>query len=78
MLRPMLRDLVKPHELPHVPGDEDEGEEGGEGGVLYGADGKPIEVPVDSYAEILAQVREFAKLNPKITAEIAKEWMVKE
>ncbi len=78
VLRPMLRDLVKPHELPHVPGDEDEEEGAGEGGVLYGADGKPIEAPVDSYAEILAQVREFAKLNPKITAEIAKEWMVKE
>jgi len=78
VLRPMLRDLVKP---PEPPATEGEGEMGegvhGEAGVTYGPDGKPM-APVDTYAEILAKVREFAKANPKITAEITKEWMAKE
>lgn len=81
VLRPMLRELVKPPEPP----EEEEKPEGvgavegelGEDGVLYGPDGKPV-APVDTYAEILAKVREFAKTNPKLTAEIAKEWMAKE
>ena len=29
-------------------------------------------------AEILAKVREFAKNDPKVTADIVKEWMAKE
>jgi flagellar M-ring protein FliF len=80
VLRPMLRDLVKPPEAETAAG-EGGGEAGegehGEGGVTYGPDGKAIPA-VDSYAEILAKVREFAKASPKITAEIAKEWMSKE
>jgi len=74
VLRPLLRDLMKPAEpLPTVS----EGEQG-EGGASYGPDGKPMPAALDNYAEILAKVREFAKASPKITAEIAKEWMVKE
>ena len=83
VLRPMLRDLVKPPEpAPEEGGAAREAAvEGvlGEDGVLYGADGKPVAAaPVDTYAEILAKVREFAKANPKLTAEIVKEWMTKE
>ncbi len=82
VLRPMLRELVKPPE-PVAEGGVAEGEgaiEGvlGEDGVLYGPDGKAVAAPVDTYAEILAKVREFAKASPKLTAEIAKEWMTKE
>lgn len=81
VLRPMLRDLMKPPE----PAEEEEKLGGagavagelGDDGVLYGPDGKPVPL-VDTYAEILAKVREFAKINPKLTAEIAKEWMAKE
>lgn len=83
VIRPMLRDLVKPPEPP--PSETETSEEGSEaggvheeGGVLYGADGKPVEPPVDTYGEILAKVREFTKANPKITADIIKEWMAKE
>ncbi len=81
VLRPMLRELVKPPEPAAEDGAAGEGAvEGvlGEGGMLYGPDGKPIEAPVDTYAEILAKVREFAKTNPKLTAEIVREWMSKE
>ncbi|MDD5390718.1 MAG: flagellar basal-body MS-ring/collar protein FliF [Gallionellaceae bacterium] len=82
VLRPMLRELVKPPE-PAAEGGAAEGEgaaEGvlGEDGVLYGPDGKAVVAPVDTYAEILAKVREFAKTNPKLTAEIVREWMAKE
>lgn len=82
VLRPMLRELVKPPE-PVAEEGEAEGEaavEGvlGEDGVLYGPDGKAVTAPVDTYAEILAKVREFAKTNPKLTAEIVREWMAKE
>jgi len=82
VLRPMLRELVKPPEPPAESGAaEGEGAaEGvlGEDGVLYGPDGKAVAAPVDTYGEILAKVREFAKASPKLTAEIAKEWMTKE
>ncbi|MDP2833208.1 MAG: flagellar basal-body MS-ring/collar protein FliF [Pseudomonadota bacterium] len=82
VLRPMLRELVKPPEPP-AGGGAAAGEgavEGvlGEDGVLYGPDGKAVAAPVDTYGEILAKVREFAKASPKLTAEIAKEWMTKE
>jgi len=82
VLRPMLRDLMKPSEKGAAQGGTagEEVVEGvlGEGGVLYGPDGKPMAAPVDTYAEILAKVREFAKANPKLTAEIVREWMIKE
>ncbi|MDP2432562.1 MAG: flagellar basal-body MS-ring/collar protein FliF [Pseudomonadota bacterium] len=82
VLRPMLRELVKPPE----PVAEEGAAEGaaaaegvlGEDGVLYGPDGKAVAAPVDTYGEILAKVREYAKASPKLTAEIVKEWMAKE
>jgi flagellar M-ring protein FliF len=82
VLRPMLRDLVKPPEAAAEEAGDAAGEHGeavmGEDGVLYGPDGKPVAPPVDTYADILAKVREFAKTNPKLTADIVKEWMTKE
>ena len=80
VLRPMLRDLVKPPEAAEEGALAGEGAVGGvsgEGGVVYGPDGKPIEL-ADTYAEILAKVREFAKAEPKVTSDIIKEWMAKE
>jgi len=74
VLRPILRDMTKAPEPP--PGKAGEGhaagtlaDEEGEAGVL---------TAVDTYAEILAKVREFAKKDPKVTADIVKEWMAKE
>lgn len=82
VLRPMLRDLVKPPEPVEEGAREGEGAVGGvpgaAGGVVYGPDGKPIAAVADTYAEILAKVREFAKSDPKVTADIVKEWMAKE
>jgi len=75
VLRPMLRDLMKPGEPRAETGAAAVEGVLGAGGVLYGADGKPIEAPADNYAEINAKVREFAKTNPKLTADIVKEWM---
>ena len=79
----MLRDLMKPSEAAGEAGATagEAGAGGGghpEAGMLYGANGKPLAAGHDTYGEILAKVREFAKTNPKITAEIIKEWMAKE
>ncbi len=80
VLRPILRDMTKPAE----PGESEDGAggaagphgEGGHGpGGIAGVDGL---TPTDTYAEILAKVREFAKADPKVTADIVKEWMAKE
>jgi flagellar M-ring protein FliF len=75
VLRPILRDMVKPP-APATPG---EGETG-EGGVAgqAGEAGGHAATPADTYAEILTKVREFSKADPKVTADIVKEWMVKE
>lgn len=78
VLRPLLRDLVKPPETMAHEGVSLEDEEqlemqmGEASGV--GEDG----VKVDSYAEILSKVKDFVKSNPQITAEIIKEWINKE
>jgi len=71
VLRPILRDMAK---APEPPGSEAEGEPG-----EAGEEGEPaVQSPEDSYSEILAKVREFAKKDPKVTADIVKEWMNKE
>jgi len=78
VLRPLLRDLVKPPETITPEGISLEDEEqleaqmGDVSGVGEGG------VKVDSYAEILAKVKDFVKSNPQITAEIIKEWINKE
>ena len=78
VLRPTLRDMLKPPE-PEKAADEEarEGFAAGEAGE-HGAAGGDGHSPADSYAEILAKVREFAKKDPKVTADIVKEWMAKE
>ena len=75
VLRPILRDMVKPPE-PETPAEG----EAGEGGISgqAGEEGGHAPTPVDTYAEILTKVREFSKADPKVTADIVKEWMVKE
>jgi flagellar M-ring protein FliF len=75
VLRPLLRDLVKePQPVVAAPG---ELALGGVGGV-DGREGAETGAPVDSYGDALAKAREFAKSNPKVTADIVKEWMAKE
>jgi flagellar M-ring protein FliF len=79
VLRPILRDMVKPPEPEKSEAGEGGaghiGGEGGEGGIAGEGEGHG---PVNTYAEILAKVREFAKADPKVTADIVKEWMAKE
>ena len=72
VLRPLLRDLVKPPEtLPGAPGSLAHGEGEGLGGLRGPA-------PDLSYADTLTRAKEFSKTNPKVTADIVKEWMNKE
>lgn len=72
VLRPLLRDLVKPPE--HGPA------LAGAGGGELDADGAVGHAPGkdESNANTLARVKEFTKANPKVTADIVKEWMNKE
>lgn len=78
VLRPTLRDMLKPTEAEKAA--EELAREGLAAGALgeHGAAGGNGHSPADSYAEILAKVREFAKKDPKVTADIVKEWMAKE
>ena len=71
VLKPLLRDLMKPVERP--PG------EGGGLGAEFG--GMPVgeaQPQTVSYQHHLQNVRDFAKQNPKVVADIVKEWMAKE
>lgn len=71
VLRPLLRDLLKP-----VEGMTPESTAGGPG--MEGQSDTAGQPREDTYATILAKVKEFAKSNPQVTAEIVKEWMAKE
>lgn len=75
VLRPLLRDLVKPVE---VVTPEGVGMGAGAAMGMEGAGMPGMPMREDSYAAHLAKVKEFAKGNPQITAEIIKEWMNKE
>ncbi len=76
VLRPLLRDLVKPPE--HGPALAGAGVHGGIGGEL-GEGGEGQEPgKADQYGDALSKVKEFTKANPKVTADIVKEWMNKE
>jgi len=74
VLRPILRDMTKAPPAPEKSSEEATGTgiegEGGEPG--HG------QLKADSYSEILTKVREFSKADPKVTADIVKEWMIKE
>jgi len=72
VLRPILRDMMKPSEQSA----KGEAAERRSAGGLAG-EGEAY-VPADGYPEILSKVREFAKNDPKVTADIVKEWMSKE
>lgn len=73
VLRPLLRDLLKP-----VEGGLPEGRQPGAGGEVPGGPGVSYPRSEASYAESLARVKDFAKANPQVTAEIIREWMAKE
>lgn len=78
VLRPLLRDLAKtpeavtPEGVSMGAGGAEGGEGGGGGGALPGG------ARHDQYDELLRTVREFAKQNPKLAADIIKEWLLKE
>jgi flagellar M-ring protein FliF len=77
VLRPILRDMVKPSEK-SAKSEAGAGQgtgEIGEGGFAREGEGSAA---ANGYAEVLGKVREFAKSDPKVTADIVKEWMVKE
>lgn len=78
VLRPLLRDLVRAPEVVTPEGHAMEGglDEafGGEGSLV-----SPEEQHhADSYQHNLNSVRDFSKQNPKIVADVVKEWMTKE
>jgi flagellar M-ring protein FliF len=79
VLRPLLRDLLN---VPASTAPEGQGPGAGQEGGMEG--GLAGEMTVgeagqdDGYAAILTKVKEYAKNNPQLTAEIIKEWMAKE
>jgi len=78
VLRPLLRDLVRTPEAVtpegHTLAEGLEEEFGEEGGIASSEE----QHHADSYQHNLNAVREFSKQNPKIVAEVVKEWMAKE
>jgi len=78
VLRPLLRDLVRPPAAvtPEGHAMETGVEEGFE--ELAGAMSPDEKQHLDSYQHNLHSVRDFSKQNPKIVAEVVKEWMAKE
>jgi flagellar M-ring protein FliF len=78
VLRPLLRDMLRPPEVTTPEGSVmGGGMEGGLGDL--GAVMSPEERNhADNYQHNIGTVRDFAKQNPKIVAEVVKEWMTKE
>ncbi|MCP5279365.1 MAG: flagellar M-ring protein FliF [Thiobacillus sp.] len=74
VLRPLLRDLLK---APVAVTPEGIGLDGSERGAA-GMEGASGAGRGDTYGETLVKVKEFAKTNPQLTADIIKEWMAKE
>ncbi len=72
VLRPLLRDLVKPPE-----GGFSHGVGRGQGAEVTLGEGAGL-IPGDRYADVLTKVKDFSKANPKVTADVIKEWMAKE
>ncbi len=70
VLRPLLRDLVRPPEAAATPTAASVSVEA----AVTSAE-TPSPPPTESYEEKLRQVKEFAKQNPKLTADIIKQWM---
>jgi flagellar M-ring protein FliF len=78
VLRPLLRDLLRPPE-PAAAGGGALGEEleGGFEGLGQAASPE-MRQQADKYQNNIGSVREFAKQNPKVVAEVVKDWMAKE
>lgn len=80
VLRPILRDMSKPGDPARLP----DGSKGGAGRYKEGGQSGDDDTnangrsPSENYADILTKVRDFAKSEPKVTADIVKEWMTKE
>jgi flagellar M-ring protein FliF len=73
VLRPLLRDLLKPTETaPSMAGAPGSGAREDKTGMPPGGS------PNLAYTDTLSKVKEFTKSNPKVTADIVKEWMSKE
>jgi len=79
VLRPLLRDLVKPPETGlQKAGDLAMETATGAGTGSDTGHAESAAAQVDGYGDALAKVKDFAKTNPKVTADIVKEWMAKE
>jgi flagellar M-ring protein FliF len=76
VLKPLLKDLMKPVEVSVPEGAGLGGMEAGGVGSLPSAEMLPQQAA--SYQQHLQGAREFAKQNPKVVAEVVKEWMAKE
>lgn len=79
VLRPLLRDLVKPTTAVTPEGEQVslEGESEALAEALGGGQGEAAKRH-SQFEEQLRLVREFAKQNPKLAADIIKEWLAKE
>ena len=75
VLRPLLRDLMRPVEA--VTPEGGKLELGGEAGSLAEA-GPPPDRSRAAFDDTLREAKEFAKQNPKLTADIIKQWMAQE
>ncbi|MFZ5485183.1 MAG: flagellar basal-body MS-ring/collar protein FliF [Pseudomonadota bacterium] len=78
VLRPLLRDLVRPPEVVTPEGHALEAGLTDEFGSEEDQQGAEARHQADSYQHNLHNVREFSKQNPKIVADVVKEWMAKE
>lgn len=77
VLRPLLRDLMRPAEAVTPEGGQLEVGVEAEAGAPAGAETvESISPP--TYEDKLKEVKEFVKQNPKLTADIIKQWMAQE
>lgn len=78
VLRPLLRDLLRPPEVGAMAGGGEMKEDMGGFEDLGEMMSPEARHQADSYQHNIGAVRDFAKQNPKIVAEVVKEWMSKE
>jgi len=75
VIRPLMRQIMPPAAEKAEEGEEAEGEEGQEGEEGAEVTLSPEAAAAQSYEEKLARARQLAKDNPKIVANLVKEWM---
>lgn len=78
VLRPLLRDLVRAPEAVTPEGQAMEADLAADFAAEGGLASPEEQHHADSYQHNLGSVRDFSKQNPKIVAEVVKEWMAKE